>query len=158
MKYKFDNNHVIQSSFKAEDYFPAIVMFSSEELNNRFIEYSYEDTDMFEIVASSDTGVIKQFTLTLCNHFLVHDTDIDNPVTTDGIMYFDKSESIQCDSFLVNIFHDGIRVDVSEKKAKTFLKCGQLVFAFDEADSLSSLYVLNLSEDDIKHILSEINQ
>ena len=56
MNYTFDTTTNIKSRFISEDYFPAIVQFSPEELNNHFIEYSYNDTDMFELVVDSENG------------------------------------------------------------------------------------------------------
>ena len=38
MNYKFDPTTSVHSVFVAEDYFPAIIEYSSEELNNHFIE------------------------------------------------------------------------------------------------------------------------
>ena len=84
MNYTFDATTTIKSRFISEDYFPAIVQFSSEELNNRFIEYSYNATDMFELVGNSKNGMIKQFTLTLCNHFEEQDTNLCIPDAREG--------------------------------------------------------------------------
>lgn len=38
MKYTFANNQKCFSTFIAEEYFPIIIEFSKEELNNHFIE------------------------------------------------------------------------------------------------------------------------
>ena len=73
MQYTFNKNRNISSTFIKEDYFPAIVEFSSEELNNHFIEFNFSDTDMFEISVNPKTRELKRFTLTLCNHFIIED-------------------------------------------------------------------------------------
>ncbi|MCR5663198.1 MAG: hypothetical protein K6G50_13895 [bacterium] len=156
MNYTFNTLTKLSSCFKSEDYFPAIVQFSSEELNNRFVEFSYNDTDMFELIGSSKTGIIKQFTLALCNHFEEMDKPLIVPDAKEGTMILNKNDTVQCEKFIVLIYKDGLRIDLSEKEACNLLKCGQLVFAFDESDSLVSLYVTDLSADDISHILQEV--
>ncbi|SCY14182.1 hypothetical protein SAMN02910371_01194 [Butyrivibrio sp. INlla14] len=49
MNYIIHTTKTATSKFIPEDYFPAIVEFSDEELNNHFIEYNYKDSDMFEL-------------------------------------------------------------------------------------------------------------
>ncbi len=156
MNYTFNNSSKQNSSFIAEEYFPAIVQFSSEELNNRFIEFSYQDTDMFELVGNSETGELKQFTFTLCNHFNESDKPLNVPVADEGIMFLGVNNTVQCEKFIATIYSDGIRIDLSDKEACNIYKCGQLVFAFDKSDSLVSLYVTSLSAEDVSHILQEL--
>lgn len=157
MNYTFDTTTNIKSRFISEDYFPAIVQFSPEELNNHFIEYSYNDTDMFELVVDSENGIIKQFTLTLCNHFKEQDINMSIPDAKEGSIYFNDTTDVQCDLFVLSIYKDGLHISISDKSAYTFLKCGQLIFALDDTDSLISLYITNLSSDDISHVLREVH-
>ena len=157
MNHSFDTSNTLKSHFKSEDYFPAIVQFSSEELNNRFVEFSYQDTDMFELVADSETGIIKQFTLTLCNHFEEIDKSMEIPDATEGTIFLNDKESIQCDKFILFIYKDGLRINLSDNVAHHHLRCGQLVFALDESDSLVSLYVSDLSTADITHVSQEVH-
>jgi hypothetical protein len=156
MNYTFNNSSKQNSRFIAEEYFPAIVQFSSEELNNRFIEFSYQDTDMFELVGNSETGELKQFTFTLCNHFNESDKPLSIPVANEGIMFLGENNTVQCEKFITTIYSDGLRIDLSDKKACKLYKCGQLIFAFDESNSLISLYVTDLSAEDVTHIQREL--
>ena len=157
MYYSFDTSIKINSIFKAEDYFPAIVTFSAEEVNNVFIEFSYRDTDMFELVGSSMDGIIKQFTLTLCNHFEVYDDNMNTPDAMEGTIFFSKNDSIECEMFNLRIYKNGLRIDMSQKRTDKFLKCGQLIFVFADDESLVSLYVTDLSDLDISHVLEEVS-
>ena len=157
MNYNFNTSAGINSTFISEDYFPAIVQFSSEELNNNFIEFKYQDSDMFELVSDSKTDEIKQFTLTLCNHFEEVNDHMHVPDAENGIMLLGKSETINCDCFVMRIYKDGLFINVSSKNASKFFKCGQLIFAFDEANTLVALYVTELSEKDISHVLREVH-
>jgi hypothetical protein len=157
MNYSFITSKKLDSTFKAEDYFPAIIQFSTEELNNRFIEFSYHDTDMFELVANSTDGTIKQFTLTLCNHFEEHNEFIDFPDSIEGTIALLETSTIECEKFILLIYKNGLRIDISEKKATKHLKCGQLIFSFDESNSLVTLYVTGLSTEDISHVLQEVH-
>lgn len=49
MNYNFSNSSTMTSSTIIEDYFPVIIEYDKEELNNKFIEFNYQDTDMLEI-------------------------------------------------------------------------------------------------------------
>ena len=157
MNYTFNTSTSISSTFISEDYFPAIVQFSSEELNNTFIEFKYHDTDMFELVANSNTHEIKQFTLALCNHFDEINDSLNVPNAEDGTMFLNKSETINCDCFEMHIYKDGLCITISSKIASKYLKSGQLVFAFDETNTLVALYVTDLSEENISHVLHEVH-
>lgn len=157
MKYIFDKSTKQNSRFVAEDYFPAIIQFSSEELNNRFIEFSYQDTDMFELVGNSNTGELKQFTFTLCNHFNESDKSLSVPLSDEGNIILGENDTILCEKFIANIYKDGIRIDISDNEVCNYYRCGQLVFAFDKSDSLVSLYVTDLSPEDISHVLQELH-
>ena len=157
MEYTLDTTTKLSSCFISEDYFPAIVQFSAEELNNRFVEFSYNDTDMFELVGSSKTGTIKQFTLTLCTHFMEMDKPLIAPDAEEGAVILNKNDTIQCEQFLLSIYKDGLHIQLSEKEICKFIKCGQLVFAFDKSDSLVSLYVTGLSTENIFHVLREVH-
>lgn len=158
MNYTFNTQNKQFSSFKSEDYFPAIIQFSSEELNNRFVEFSFQDTDMFELVGSSKTGIIKQFTFTLCNHYEELKENMNVPIATEGTMILNNNDSIKCEKFIAYIYDDGIKIDISGKDAIKYFKCGQLIFAFDEMDSLTSLFVTDLSSNEISHVLHEVHQ
>ena len=116
MKYIFDKSTKKNSRFVAEDYFPAIIQFSSEELNNRFIEFSYQDTDMFELVGNSNTGELKQFTFTLCNHFNESDKSLSVPLADEGNIILGENDTILCEKFIANIYKDGIRIDISDNE------------------------------------------
>ena len=112
---------------------------------------------MFEFVGSSKDGIIKQFTLTLCNHFEEKDLPLNIPNAIEGTIFFNKSITLQCDKFILFIYNNGLHIDISDKSACTHLRCGQLIFALDECDSLVSLYVIDLSPEDISHILQEVH-
>ena len=157
MNYTFDTQSELKSWFVSEDYFPAIVQFSQEELNNRYVKFSCRDTDMFELVGDSKTGIIKQLTLTLCNTYEIIDKPLPVPNAEVGIMLLNEEEDVECEGFVVKVFQDGLRIDISVNDIHDYFRCGQLVFAFDESDSLVSLFVTDLLSENISHVLRELN-
>lgn len=157
MRYKFNNN-TITSTFIEEDCFPAIIQFSAEELNNRFIEYNFTDSDMFELVVSSRDNTLKQFTLTLCNHHIFETGLLSVPDAENGSIIIYDSGSKECEFFNVHVFNDGIRIDISSKSPIKHLKTVQLIFALDELDNIVSIYITNLNTNNIKHLKYELSE
>lgn len=156
MKYKFDASTQMESTFIAEEYFAAIINFSSEELNNHFIEFNYKNTDMFEISVHPESHVIKSFTLTLCNHFMVIHKDMSIPNYIDGTMMIDGPDTIECETFMVNIYNNGIRIKLSDQKTKVCYKSGNIIFAINNNGELTEVYLINLTKTDVNHAKNEL--
>mgnify|MGYP006873132952 CR=1 FL=1 len=156
MKYKFDSTIKMKSKFIAEEYFSAIIKFSSEELNNHFIEFNYKDTDMFEFSVHPETHVIKRFTLTLWNHFQIFDKDISVPNYIDGTIMIDGPDITECETFMVNIYSNGMIIKLFDQEQKACYKSGSLIFAIGDNDELIELYVINLSETEVNHVKNEL--
>ena len=156
MEYKFDKSIKMESTFIAEEYFAAIINYSSEELNNHFIEFKYKNTDMFEISVHPETHVIKRFTLTLCSHFTVIDNDISVPNYADGTIMIDGPDSTECKTFMVNIYNDGMLIKLSSQKTNVYCKSGNLIFAIGDNSELTDVYVINLSIADVNHAKNEL--
>ena len=156
MKYKFDASVKMDSTFIAEEYFSAVLSFSSEELNNHFIEFNYKNTDMFEISVHPVTHVIKRFTLTLCNHFSIIDRDISVPDCIDGTMMIFDPDSTECETFTVNLYNNGMAIKLSSQMPGLCYKSGNLVFAVGENDVLTEVYLINLTETEVNHVKNEL--
>lgn len=156
MEFKFNNSHIQTSYFKAEDYFPATVIFSEEELNNCFIKFSLRPTDILELCVHPESYALKSLVLTLCNHFAVYKQSLVIPECQEGCIYISGPKRTECTKFMANVFTDGLRIDLSDKPAVRHLKCGQLIFAIDSANNLVALYIVDLTESDIKHVISEL--
>jgi hypothetical protein len=157
MKYTFDSTHIIESHFIAEEYFPVIVEFSSEELNNHFIEFNYTDTDMIELSADSKTNALKRFSLTLCNHYEIVDSKMIIPDSVEGAITLLGPDVTECKCFLAKVYSDGVEIKLSDTVADHYLKTGQLIFALSEDNELSSVYIIDLSEHDIDHVKCELS-
>jgi len=158
LNYSFINNQTLSSAFIAEDYFPIIIRYSDEELNNRFAEYSYKDSDMFELVSDSKTGIIKQFTLTLCNNYKMENAKLVLPEYIEGVLCVQGNEPVACDMFCTHIYSDGVKVCISEKESVKHMKCGHLILSFTEEDELTTVYIVNLSETEINHVKAELSE
>ncbi len=156
MELKFDQSVKMKSAFIAETYFPAIINFSTEELNNHFIEFSYKNTDMFEISVHSETRIIKRFTFTLCNHFTVIKNDIPIPNYIDGTIMIEGPDKVDCDSFMANLYNNGLLIKLSAQETKVNYKSGNLIFAIGNNNKLTEVYLINLIEKEVKHIKKEL--
>lgn len=156
MNYSFDPNINVHSVFVAEAYFPAIIEYSSEELNNHFIEYSYQDTDMLEFSVHPKTHTLKRVSLTLCNHFVIKNEPISVPECEDGTMFIIGPNTTECQKFLACVYTDGLSITLSHHPATLYRKSGHLVFAFSDNNELVSLHLVGLTEADVSHVRSEL--
>lgn len=157
MQYNFNRNIDLHSKFIKEEYFPAIVEFSSEELNNHFIEFSFSDTDMFELVVSPETRELKRFTLTLCNHFTIVDKSLSLPSYEAGSISIDGPDKTECSAFSVKVFNNGLMIETSHETASKHLRSGHLVFGLSSSDEVTAIYIVDLTCDEIAHVESELN-
>ena len=156
MEYKFDASIQMESTFVAEEYFAAIINFSPEELNNHFIEFKYNNTDMFEISVHPETHVIKRFTLTLCNHFTVIDKDMSVPICIDGTIIIDGPDTTECETFMVNLYNNGMLIKLSDEEPKFHYKSGNIIFAISDNGKLTKVYIINLTKTDVNHAKNEL--
>ena len=156
MDFEFNPAGTQNSYFKAEEYFPAMVIYSEEELNNRFLGFYYKNTDFFELQVHYDTFALKSFVFTACKHFTIHNTVLHIPEYEEGIITVRGPKRTEYDKFMAHVFTDGLRIDLSDQPAVRHLKCGQLIFAIDASNVLVTLYVVNLTESDIKHVVFEL--
>lgn len=157
MQYTFNKNINIKSTFIKEDYFPAIVEFSSEELNNHFIEFNFSDTDMFELSVNPETRELKRFTLTLCNHFTIEDKSLLPPTYETGSISIDGPDKTECSAFSVKVFNDGLLIETSHEVATKHIKSGHLIFGLSSFDEVTAVYISDLTSDEIAHVKSELN-
>ena len=157
MHYTFSKNQNITSTFIKEEYFPAIVEFSSEELNNHFIEFNYSDTDMFELSVNPETKELKRFSLTLCNHFTIENRPLTLPTYEVGTLSIAGPDKTECATFSVKVFKDGLMIETSPKSASKYFKSGHLIFGLSSSDEVTSVYVTDLTRDEITHVISELN-
>jgi len=146
------------SMFIAEDYFPAIVNFSSEELNNHFMEFNYRDTDMLELSINPETHELKRLTLTLCNHYNIVDTPLNIPEYETGALLIDGPDSTECESFMVDVYTDGVKISMSSAPAQKYYRSGHLIFSIGDSDILTAVYIVGLTVEDIAHIKNELLQ
>ncbi len=158
MNYKIDTKMKTQSKFIAEDYFPAIVEFSSEELNNHFIEYNYKDTDMFELSVHPKTHALKRFSLTLCNHYEILDMAMELLVFDEGLLFIEGPDSTECDTFLLQVYRNGLKIKLSDVPAEKNIRSGILTFSLSEKDELVAVYISDLSEQELSHVKTELIQ
>ena len=158
MNYEIDTDLKTKSTFISEEYFPAIIEFSSEELNNHFIEFNYKDTDMFELSVHPKTHALKRFSLTLCNHYEFSEALLESPVCDEGTLYITGPDSTECSTFDATVYKNGMRIVLSDVAADKYIKSGNLVFALTDKNEVVSVSLIDLSEQEISHIKSELNQ
>ncbi len=156
MDYTFDTTSKAQSSFISEDYFPAIIEFSSEELNNHFIEYNFKDTDMLELSVHPKTHALKRLTLTLCNHYKFVNELMNYPSCDEGSFFITGPDSIECNTFMLKVYNNGAKLELSDQPAVKHLKSGILIFSFSTDNELVSIYISDLDKKQLSHIKREL--
>ena len=156
MSFFFYNKKYTSSVFKKADYFPAVLEYSNEELNNRFIEYKYKDTDLIEFSINPEDNSLKGFSITLCTHYDCINSTLEKPASQDCIVTYDGPSIIECDFFDVKVFSDGIIITLSKDKPVSFYKSGHLVFSISSYGTLCSLYIVDLVKEEISHVKNEL--
>ncbi|MBR6366083.1 MAG: hypothetical protein IKS10_08330 [Lachnospiraceae bacterium] len=156
MNYTFDPHTSVHSVFVAEDYFPAIIEYSSEELNNLFLEFNYKDTDMFELSVHPKTHILKRFSLTLCNHYEIKSEGINVPNIEDGTMTITGPNSTECEEFIASVYTNGLSIILSSTPVALFRRSGHLVFAFSDNNELVGIHLIGLTESEVSHIKNEL--
>lgn len=157
MDFTFDTTSKAQAKFICEDYFPAIVEFSSEELNNHFIEYNYKDTDMLELSVHPKTHALKRLTLTLCNHHEVVNEPLICPSSDEGALFIKGPDTTECSLFMLKVYNNGARLELSDKTAVKHIKSGILIFSLSADNELVNIYISDLTEQQIEHIKRELS-
>ena len=158
MIFSFDKEHKVTSRFVQEEYFPAIVDFSSEELNNHFIEFCYKDTDMLEFSVHPVTHTLKRFMLTLCNHYEIKDSSLDIPKCNEGTVSISGPDRLECEIFKAIVYRNGMNILLSSEPADHHFKSGQIIFSFTKENNIAGIILTELSETEITHIKSELKQ
>ena len=156
MNYTFSNSTTITSSTIIEDYFPIIIEYDKEELNNKFIEFNYQDTDMLEISVNPKTNLLKRLSLSLCNHYSIEDAMLSAPASDEGSLSIEGPASTECDKFLVKVFNDGIQIDLSSKEVVHNYKCGQVIYSISADNTLTAVYIPSLAENELAHAKREL--
>lgn len=154
----YTRNKIKKSIFEQEEYFPVVVKFSDEEIDNCFVEYSYRDSDMMELIFDSKSHELKQLTLTLCNHYLLTDTKMPMPNSNDGTICTKDGGSIECSYFETVVYKDGVEVKISNISVTRYEKCGQIIFALSDSGDLLQIFITDLNEDEINHVRRELMQ
>ena len=157
MNFTFDATTKAYSQFVIDEYFPAILEFSSEELNNHFIEFNYKDTDMVELSVHPKTHALKRFSLTLCNHHEIKDEPMSIPSCSDGKIAITGPDTTECKVFLAVVYTDGLQIRLSDAVTSRYYKTGQLIFAISEDGELTNLYLTDLTEEELSHIRTELS-
>ena len=157
MYFKLDATQKLQSRFICEEYFPAIIEFSSEELNNHFMEFNYQDTDMFELSVHPKTHALKRFTLTLCNHYEIIDAKMEYPSSTEGVISIDGPTASECNIFILKVYNNGAFIELSDTSAERYIKSGNLIFALSKDHDIVGIYLTDLTEQHVTHIKTELN-
>lgn len=156
MNYSFYDCKTTHSRFIHEDYFPVIIEFSDEELNNLFMEFTFEDSDMFELAVNPKTYALKRFSLTLCNHYEFKNDDLKLPEYEEGVIHITGPITNKCPSFKAYVYKNGIEITISSEIATKHLKSGHLIFALTENNELTSVLITDLTPDDLHHVKTEL--
>ena len=112
---------------------------------------------MFELSVNPETKELKRFTLTLCNHFTIENRPLTLPTYEVGTLSIAGPDKTECATFSVKVFKDGLMIETSPKSASKYFKSGHLIFGLSSSDEVTSVYITDLTRDEITHVISELN-
>ena len=149
----------ISSHFEKEGYLPIKIVFDSSYENIRHIGFYYEDTDLAEFTVDRTNGMVKKFVLVQCTNYSFSNHSMEIPkIEKTGALTLNYDSKFDCKSFSATVFSDGVIIELSDMKADSFCKCGQLILGFDSRKRILSIYITELSKDEIEHIIFELRE
>ena len=149
----------VSSHFEKEEYLPIKIVFDSSYENIRHIGFYYEDTDLAEFTVDRTNGLVKKFVLVQCTNYTFSNHSMEIPkIEKTGALTFNYDSKFDCKSFSATVFSDGVMIELSDMKADSFCKCGQLILGFDSRKRILSIYITELSKDEIEHIIFELRE
>ena len=79
------------------------------------------------------------------------------PTYEVGTLSIAGPDKTECATFSVKVFKDGLMIETSPKSASKYFKSGHLIFGLSSSDEVTSVYITDLTRDEITHVISELN-
>ncbi len=156
MKFIFDTSEEVISHFEREDYSSIKVVFSNE-LGNQYLYFKNEDKNDLEFSLHPIRFHIKKILMICCNNFEFRDKKMDlPPVDKKGKVIIKGANKVNCSYFNTIIYNDGVKIDLSESEPIKYFQTGQLILSFDSKEKLVSVYITDLTKEDIEHVKEEL--
>ena len=92
-----------------------------------------------------------------CNNYEFRDEKMDVPVVDKrGKVIIKGASKVNCSYFNMIVYNDGVRIDLSESEPIKYFQTGQLILSFDSKEKLVSVYITDLTKEDIEHVKEEL--
>ena len=155
------NNVIIEpgtvlSHIEDEEYFPLRVVNDSSIDSIRFVGFYFKDTDLLEFAVDRKTGFVRKMQVVVCSHFQFSDDEYLPENTDESKIYLDYAQHNDCNTFKLTVFKNAVQIDISNKPASVFSKCGQVIYGMSSFGELVSVVIINMSVENIAHTKAEL--
>ena len=155
MKYEIEKHTNTSSFFKEDEYIPITIIFRNAELN-KHIGFYYEDTDLVEFGIDPNENTINKMVLTLSNHYEFHSAKLEIHNAENCTIKLLYPARVDCSCFKVDVYCDGVKINLSNNKSTKYFRTGQLIIGFNSDDDISEIDISELSEANISFIKREL--
>ena len=145
-----------ETSYKTEDFFALVAIFGDEIDHVKFVGL-YHDDDLVELQLDPETMALSQVTLTNCRRFDICAGTMPVPNAEEGIVVLDLPKRVDCADLWTTVFDDGVLVQVTSKLSVGYVRMGDVTFGLSADDNLTSIYLANLSQEEISHVRAELS-
>lgn len=148
-------NNVKKSNFIFEEYFPIIIKYDFEEINNDYLEFSYQDSDLLEFSLNKDSKELKKITLSLCNHFEINNENYQIPETSESTIFISDTGKVECELFILSLYDNCALIKLDSNNTCTYYKSGNVIFGLTADNSISEI-IFTLTQSEYNHIKFEL--
>lgn len=112
---------------------------------------------MLEFAFDTNTKQLYRILLVICENFSIKECCFSLPdIFESGSLLFDHSIDKECSIFHCEVFKDAITLKLRENKVNKSIISGNILWEIDNKNELISVTLFNLSNEEIKHTITEL--
>ena len=148
----------LPSHIENEVYFPLRVVYNTATYDVRHAGFYKGSTDLLELAIAGDPGVIKYILLTICHHYSISDScfDYSSIVPSDDEVILRLTDHNKCSVFHMDVYNNCAVIRLTKTGPSRYIKCGQVLFGIDGTNNICLLIVTDLTDDNIRHTVNEL--
>lgn len=138
------------SSYLLDDYFPVIATIEKGQDYVHFVGLHHND-DLAELQVDPESSRILQVTVTAAHHFASHDGRLAVPAAGEGIVAVGPPGHVDCEGLGLDVYDDGIAIDLSTTPAARHVRMGDVVFGVAADGELADILLTRMSPKEVVH-------
>lgn len=158
MKLVFDDEVCNSTKLVIEEYIPMKIVLDETEEPINYFSYSKEKKSLLEIAVGVQSGKIKKVTLLMSEDYTIYDKKIcmANVLCESANIKVKDYITIECEKFSTELFEDALRISLSDKNIKRYVKMDRLYIGLSNEDDIIEICIIELSDEERKHIKNEL--